>query len=128
MSTEDILKSLRCVPIPSSFLFGQTVKEMRIEKRLLQDDLAKALNVQQSNYCKLETGLVVFNSLHFAKIQEGTGLDPILMFRRYEKLKKQIRAGGFTIEDRRAKPDEISELRYLFSLLSQLSTREEGDT
>ena len=126
MSTEDILKALRSVPIPSCFLFGQTVKEMRIEKRLLQEDLAKALNVQQSAYCKLETGRVVFNSLHFAKIQDGTGLEPVMIFERYEKVTADLKSRGFTIEGRRAKREEIKELKYLFSLLSQLSTR--GDT
>tara|TARA_R110000824_G_scaffold298997_1_gene487148 strand:- start:208 stop:579 length:372 start_codon:yes stop_codon:yes gene_type:complete len=119
MSTEDILKALRSVPIPSCFLFGQIVKEMRIEKRLIQQDLAKALDIKQSAYCKLETGVTTFNALHLAKIEDGVGLEPVSIFERYEKLKKEIRAGGFTIEGRRTTPTEIKELKYLFSQLSQ---------
>jgi len=126
MSTEDILKALRSVPIPSCFLFGQTVKEMRIEKRLLQEDLAKALNVQQSAYCKLETGVTTFNALHLAKIEDGVGLEPVSIFERYEKVTADLKSRGFTIEGRRTTPTEIKELKYLFSQLSQLSPREEG--
>jgi len=81
---------------------------------LQQQDLATALGIEQSAYSKLERGVVAFNSLHLAKIEDGAGMEPVMLFERYEKVTADLKARGLAVESRRTKPAEIKKLSHLF--------------
>ena len=112
------------VVVPYAVVLGLVLRIAR--SGMTQKEAAARLGIVQSGLAKMEAGQVALSVLQMCRYAGLLGMTPMELFGRAEQVREELEEAGYTVEWRRAGPNEIGnqELGGLLAAARELKWRD----